>query len=62
MSQKIGDFLIGIGAMSEAQVEEVLRIQRDEEEPRVFGEIAIELGYIDDEALRRYVENRDGGS
>jgi hypothetical protein len=61
MSQKIGDFLVQIGAMNELQVEEVLGIQRDEEEPRMFGEIAIELGYIDDGALRKYVEQKDAG-
>jgi hypothetical protein len=61
MSQKIGDFLVNIGAMDEAQVEEVLRVQREEEEPRMFGEIAIELGYIDDTALRSFVERRSEG-
>jgi hypothetical protein len=61
MAQKIGDFLVRIGAMDEAQVEEVLRIQRDEEEPRMFGEIAIELGYIDDAALRNYIDHKDEG-
>jgi hypothetical protein len=59
MSQKIGDFLVQIGAMDDAQVEEVLRIQRDEEEPRMFGEIAIELGYIDDAVLHNYIEHKD---
>lgn len=61
MSQKIGDFLVRIGAMDEVQVEEVLHIQRDEEEPRMFGEIAIELGYIDEAALRNYIEHKDEG-
>jgi hypothetical protein len=61
MAQKIGDFLVRIGAMDEAQVEEVLRIQRDEEEPRMFGEIAIELGFIDDAALHNYIEHKDEG-
>jgi hypothetical protein len=56
MVRRIGDFLVEIGAMNELQVEEVLRAQREDEEPRMFGEIAIELGFIDDAALRRYVE------
>jgi hypothetical protein len=59
MPQKIGDFLVSIGAINELQVEEVIAIQRDEEEPRMFGEIAISLGYINDEALRRYIEHKD---
>lgn len=63
MAHKIGDFLIGIGAMNEAQVEEVLRAQREDEEPRLFGEIAIELGYIDDAILRKYIEQKaEGGA
>jgi hypothetical protein len=63
MSHRIGDFLVSIGAMNEAQVEEVLRMQREDEEPRMFGEIAIELGYIDDAMLQKYVQQKtDGGA
>jgi hypothetical protein len=61
MPERIGDFLLRIGAMNELQVEEVLRIQREDEEPRMFGEIAVELGYIDDEALRKYIEQKAAG-
>jgi hypothetical protein len=60
MSHKIGDFLVDIGAMNEIQVEEVLRVQREEEEPRMFGEIAIDLGYIDDSVLKKYIDQRAG--
>jgi hypothetical protein len=60
MSEKIGDFLVRIGAMTAAQVDEVLKLQEESDEPRLFGEIAIERGYIDDGALRRYVEERSG--
>lgn len=63
MSHKIGDFLVSIGAMDAQQVEEVLRVQREDEEPRMFGEIAIELGYIDDAVLRKYIEHKaEGGA
>ncbi len=55
VTEKIGDVLVRIGAMTAEQVEEVLRTQKAGD-ARIFGEIAIELGYIDDEALRRYVE------
>jgi len=61
MAQRIGDFLVEIGAMDEVQVEEVLRIQREDEEPRMFGEIAVELGYIDDAALKKYIDNKSEG-
>ncbi len=60
MSEKIGEFLIRIGAMSSDQVEEVLTAQEESDEPRMFGEIAIEKGFINDDALRRYVEERSG--
>jgi hypothetical protein len=63
MSHRIGDFLLSIGAMNELQVEEVLRIQREDEEPRMFGEIAIDLGYIDDSALRKFIDQKaEGGA
>jgi hypothetical protein len=64
MPERIGDFLLRIGAMNVHQVEEVLSIQREDEEPRMFGEIAVELGYIDDAALQKYIEQKavGGGS
>jgi hypothetical protein len=37
------------------QVEEVLDIQQAGDS-RLFGEIAIELGYINEEILKKYVE------
>ena len=54
MNEKIGEGLIRIGAMTRAQVEEVLHRQRSGDD-RMFGEIAIELGYINDEALNSYL-------
>jgi hypothetical protein len=54
---KIGDFLVSIGAMKTWQVNDVLLSQRSGD-ARMFGEIAIALGYIDDAALQRYVESR----
>lgn len=56
--ERIGDGLIRIGALTKAQVDEVLRIQADTEEPRLFGEIALELGYIDEAALKRYIDGK----
>jgi len=37
---KIGEFLIQIGAMKQYQVDDVLRVQKDGDK-RMFGEIAI---------------------
>jgi len=55
VAQRIGDFLIRIGAMTAEQVKDVLRAQEGGD-TRMFGELAIAKGYIDDEALRRFVE------
>ena len=56
-ADKIGGFLVSIGAMKTWQVDEILRAQRGGD-TRVFGEIAITLRYIDDTALQLYVESR----
>jgi hypothetical protein len=55
MSEKIGEFLVQIGVMKPYQREEVLRTQKAGDK-RLFGEIAIEFGYINDEILQKYVE------
>ncbi|HEQ71403.1 MAG TPA: hypothetical protein ENN69_02850 [Spirochaetia bacterium] len=62
--ERIGQFLVKIGAVTQAQVEEILRIQ-DSRSDALFGIIAIEKGYINDEALKRYLDaksRRGGGS
>jgi hypothetical protein len=55
MNDRIGEFLIRIKAMNACQVEKVLQLQRDGDKRR-FGEIALALGYINDDAIRRYVD------
>ncbi len=55
--ERIGDFLVKIGAMTDSQRNEVL-LRQEEEPNRMFGEIAIELGYIDDSAVDRYLSQR----
>ncbi len=56
-AEKIGDFLVRIGVMQPWQLEDVLLAQRSGD-ARLFGEIAIELGYIEDAALQLYIESR----
>jgi len=56
-SQRIGEFLVTIGVMSEEQVEKVLMIQKKDHD-KLFGEIAIEMGFIDDGAIDRYLSSR----
>jgi len=55
--ERIGEFLLRIGAITEEQLQEVLEKQKAEPHER-FGEIAISLGYINDEAIDRFLENR----
>ena len=57
MVEKIGEALVRIGAMKSYQVEDVLRLQKGGDR-RLFGEIAIELGYIDDQAIRKYLSSK----
>jgi hypothetical protein len=58
MNDRIGEFLVKIGAMRSWQVEDVMRVQAAGD-GRLFGEIAIELRYINDDALRKYIQYRD---
>ena len=55
--EKIGEGLIQIGAMSEEQVQDVLRLQREGNDS-LFGIMAMELGYVDEQSLLSYVESR----
>ena len=55
MSEKIGEFLVRICVIRPAQVEDVLQAQKTGDN-RLFGMIAIEFGYINDEVLKKYVE------
>ncbi|MBN1697482.1 MAG: hypothetical protein JW881_08215 [Spirochaetales bacterium] len=55
--ERIGDFLVRIGALTSEQVDEILKQQKKEPD-KIFGVIAIELGYINDDALRAYVEEK----
>jgi hypothetical protein len=52
-----GECLVGIGVMRQYQVDDVLRVQ-SQGDKRMFGEIAIELRYIDDNAIQRYLESK----
>jgi hypothetical protein len=56
-SEKIGEGLVRIGAMTEKQRNEVIEIQNNGDE-RMFGEVAIELGYINDEIIMEYINSR----
>jgi len=56
MAEKIGEYLVEIGAMSESQVTVVINHQKEGDE-RLFGEIAMELGYLaDNEPIDKFLE------
>lgn len=61
MEELIGDGLVRIGAMTAEQVRRVLGLQKAGDTRR-FGEIAIELGFVDDAAILRYLESKHGKS
>lgn len=60
ISEKIGETLVRIGAMKPYQMDDVLRAQKAGDN-RLFGEIAIECCYINDEILKEYVETKAVG-
>ena len=47
MSERMGDFLVRTGAMSQQQLDDVIKRQKAGD-TRAFGEIAISLAYIPD--------------
>jgi len=55
-SQRIGEFLVCIGAMTDEQVQSVVEQQKQDQE-KLFGEIAIEMGFINDAAVDRYLSD-----
>ncbi len=57
MAERIGDGLVRIGAMEAEQRDKVLQMQDDGDE-RMFGEIAIDLKYIDDQAILEFLTSK----
>jgi len=55
MTDRIGEFLVKVGTMKPWQVQAVLQAQAHGGVRR-FGEIAIELGFVQDDAIKRYVD------
>lgn len=54
--ERIGEFLRRIGAITNRQVEEILAAQRAEPERR-FGEVAVELGFISEDLIDRFLSS-----
>ena len=57
MAERIGDGLVRIGAMSAEERDKVLKMQNDGDQ-RMFGEIAIDLKFIDDNAILKFLESK----
>jgi hypothetical protein len=53
--ERIGEFLVRIKAMTPEQVDEVLEAQKAGDKRR-FGDVALELGFVQDNAIKRYVD------
>ncbi len=53
----IGQGLVRARVLTSAQVDQILTIQRRDDE-RLFGEIAVDLGFTDDATIREYLESR----
>ncbi len=60
ISVPIGEALVRQNELTVDQVDQVLKMQRDGDK-RLFGEIAIDLGYIDLLTVIRYLEAEDRG-
>lgn len=57
MTERIGDGLVRIGAMPGDQRDKVLQMQSNGDE-RMFGEIAIDLEFIDDQAILDFLASK----
>ena len=59
MADRIGEFLVEIGAMSDSQVIIVINHQKAGDQ-RLFGEIAMGLGYLaDNEPIDKFLEYQE---
>jgi hypothetical protein len=52
---RMGDFLLGAGKMTQDQVDQVLKAQREGDKRR-FGEIALALHFVGDDSIKRFID------
>jgi hypothetical protein len=57
MAERIGDFLVRTGKLSQAQVEQVIRAQKAGD-GRTFGEIAIALALVDKASIDAFLASQ----
>jgi hypothetical protein len=58
--ERIGEFLRRVGAITNDHVEQILAVQREHPE-RKFGEIAVELGFISEDLIDRFLSSHKAG-
>ena len=58
MPQRIGEISVHMNAIKPEQVEAVLAAQKAGDS-RLFGQIALALGFIEDNSLKRYADFLD---
>ena len=58
MPQRIGEIYVHMNAIKPEQVEAVLAAQKAGDS-RLFGQIALALGFIEDNSLKRYADFLD---
>ena len=52
-NERIGEFLVRIDAITEEQKEKIIKKQQ-EKPASLFGQIAIELGYINEDIIEKF--------
>jgi len=52
--ERLGEVLVRLGALSKEQVDDILKYQKDHP-GMLFGRIAIQLGYITEEKLDKFL-------
>ena len=58
--EKIGETFVRLGKMKKEDVEKILRVQRDKYSfSRRFGEIAVEMGILDQKTLDAYLDGKN---
>jgi hypothetical protein len=55
MAMRMGDYLVSVGVLTEKQVADIIRMQK-EGDARKFGDIAVSLGYMDDGSIKKFNE------
>jgi hypothetical protein len=53
MAMRMGDYLVSVGVLTEKQVSDIIRTQK-EGDTRKFGDIAVAQGFMNESAIKRF--------